>query len=158
MISTAPLNINMAKKLINMQHKYNPNQPYHKKKQLIILLSANLHANACTRKMMQIYAYVQNMKQILMFCKQKKLPLPSGVISATSSSTVTASSPFLRMISLQYSFSWSLQPQSINCCRKFSFSLSFSPLSTSFAMMLSRIWSSLFCRSSAVSAIVYNIK
>lgn len=74
-------------------------------------------------------------------------------MSATSSSTVTFSNPFLRITSLQNSFNSSLQPDLMSCSRRNSFNLSFSPVSTSLAIIVSLICSSRLWRSSCVSAI-----
>ena len=105
--------------------------------------------------------------------RKSSLPLPFGVISETSSSMVTFSRPFLRITSLQNSFRSSRHPHWISLSRSISFSLwrqkqsrlcykshitwwcalldlSFSPVSTSFAMMVSLICSSLFFLSSWV--------
>ena len=77
---------------------------------------------------------------------------PLGVISLTSSSTVIFSNPLFLITSLQYSFNSSRQPHSINLSRRICLSLSFSPVSMSFCMMVARTASSFLRRSDCDSA------
>jgi hypothetical protein len=66
----------------------------------------------------------------------------NGVISAINFSTVTLSSPFAFITSLQYSFTSSLHPDFISSSRIMSFSRSFSPVSSSFDNIISFICTS----------------
>ena len=62
------------------------------------------------------------------FTSSGTVDLPCGVTSATNSSTVTFSKPFLLITSLQYSFNSSLHPHDVNLSFNNSFNLSFSPM------------------------------
>ena len=60
------------------------------------------------------------------------MDLPFGKSSSTKSSRLILSRPLVLMISMQWTLSWSFHPHSTTLWRRYSSSLSFSPLSSSF--------------------------